>query len=135
MKASFSLARDGKKLVNGLAGLRSSRIFKDRLSVVLLLVAAGVNLLNLVVLIMHTPATRTYVPTHYSSLVGFEGLGPWYWPFAIAIFGLFVTAVNFMFALLTFDRSRLIGFYLMAAAATTGLFCLIVSNAFAMVIQ
>jgi len=111
------------------------RILKDRLSLAVLLAAAGVNGLSLILLLAHLSNAHANIPTHYSSLTGFEGLGGWSGPLMIALFGVAVTVINFGLAALAFGRSRLVSFFLLTSAVATGLFCLIIANAFAMVTQ
>jgi hypothetical protein len=115
--------------------IKASKILHDRLSVVLVLVAIGVNALNIFLLLSHIPASKAQVPTHYSSLTGFEGLGPWYTPIEIALFGLGITVINGFLALLSFGKSRLSSFFLLSVACVSALFCLVISNALAMVGQ
>lgn len=124
-----------QNLTKSIMDVRASRFFHDRISVALLVSGLIVNGLNFVLLAIRIPLVRTDVPVRYSSLGGFEGLGPWYSPFLIALFGLSVTLVNGVLAYQAFGRSRLASFYLLAGAVVVGLFSIIISNAFAMVGQ
>ncbi len=135
MKALPPLGSIRRNLKTKFADVRQSRFFHDRLSVALLVVALLTGALNLILLLFHIPAVRTEVPVRYSSLGGFDGLGPWYSPFLIALFGLSITVVNGVLAFQAFGRSRLASFYLLVGAVVVALFCLIISNAFAMVVQ
>ena len=118
-----------------LSEIRRSKMLRDRMSMILAMVALGVNLINIALLMMHAPSSMSIIPTHYSSFNGFEGAGPWYGPFGIAVFGLAVTALNIVIAVSMFSRSRLVSFYLLISACVTGMFCWIISNAFAAVGQ
>jgi hypothetical protein len=135
MNALPSLGSFRQNLSVKLQDVRESRFFHDRISTGLLIGALVANGLNLALLTLHLPVVRTDVPVRYSSLTGFEGLGPWYSPFLIALFGLSVTLVNGVLGYQSFGRSRLASFFLLAGAAVVGLFCLIISNAFVMVGQ
>lgn len=74
------------------------------------------------------------VPVHYSSLGGFDALGPWYQLYAIAIYGFGVTAVNTVLANLSFGRSRITSFFLLTGSFVVALFCLIIGTAFAVIV-
>ncbi len=101
----------------------------------MLVVALAIGGFNAVFLLFQVPVVRTDMPMRYSSLYGFDGLGPWYSPFLIVLFGLGVSVVNGVLAYQVFDRSRIASFYLLAGAGVVALFCLIISNAFATVLQ
>ncbi len=110
--------------------VRASRFLRDRISVSLLVGALFTSGFSLVLLTLHLPAIKTDLPLSYSSLTGFDGLGPWYSPFLITLFGLTVTVVNGVLAYQAFTRSRLASFFLLAGAVVVTLFCLIIANAF-----
>jgi hypothetical protein len=116
--------------------VREARFFRDRISVSLLLAGLIVSGLGFVLLMLHVPPTHTDIPVRYSSLGGgFEGLGPWYSPYLIMMFGLAIVVINGVLAFRAFVLSRLASFYLLAGAAVVSIFCLIVANAFATVSQ
>lgn len=115
--------------------VRQSRFAYDRLSLSLLGGALMVNLVNLAWLALRAPVLRADVPLRYSSLGGFEGLGPWYGPLLMAAFGLGVTLANGLLAYRAFERSRLASFYLLGGAGVVAIFGFIISNAFATVGQ
>jgi hypothetical protein len=135
MKALPPLGSVRRNLTTSLATIRESRFLRDRLSVSLLVVALIIGGLNLVLLLFNLPVTRGEVPVRFSSLGGFDGLGPWYSPFLIALFGISITLVNSVLAYQAFVRSRLASFFLLVGAGVVALFCLIISNAFATVAQ
>lgn len=115
--------------------IRRSRFFHDRISMILLVGALAVNVVSLGMLLLHWPAVHADIPTRYSTLGGFDALGPWYSPFVTALFGPAVTLVNGVLAYQAFGRSRLASFYLLCGSVVVGLFCLIIANAFATVVQ
>lgn len=114
--------------------LRNLRFFKDHLSLALLLPAIGFNIAVFIVMLVRVHPTNFSVPIHYSSLGGFDQLGPWYEPYRIAVFGLIVTIVNATLAFYSFSRSRIVSFYLLIGAFVVSLFCLIIGTAFAVVV-
>lgn len=116
------------------ANVRQSRFFHDRLSVTLLTGAFLVNGLNFVWLLMHLKPTEAQMPIRYSNLVvGFEGLGPWYFPFEVALFALVITLINAAFAYYSFRRNRLASFFLLTGSGVVAIFSLIISTAFEVV--
>jgi hypothetical protein len=135
MNALFALGSLRHNLGAKIAQARQSRFFHDRISAGLLVTGLVVNVLNVVLLMLHIPAVPADIPVRYSSLQGFDGLGPWYSPFYLALFGLGVTLVNGVLSYQAFGRSRLAAFYLLAGSVAVGLFCLVISNAFATVAQ
>lgn len=135
MKALPPLRSIRRNLSETASQVRESRFFRDRLSMSMLVVAFVIGVFNLVFLLLHMPVVRADVPVRYSSLNGFDGLGPWFSPFLIVLFGLGTSVVNGVLAYQVFDRSRIASFYLLAGAGVVALFCLIISNAFVMVAQ
>lgn len=106
------------------------RFFSDRLSVVLLVGAGAVNALNVLLLALHVRPTSAAVPTRFSSLNWFDSLGPWYYPFLIALFAILVTLANGLFAHYSFGRSRIASFFLLTGSAVVAIFSFIISMAF-----
>lgn len=116
-----------------LTDVREARFFRDRLSVGLAVVALIINGLNLLWLGLHVHPIEGQVPVRFSSLTLFDALGPWYFPFLIALFGLGVTLVNDMFAYHSFGRSRLASFFLLITSVVVAIFCFVISSAFGVV--
>lgn len=110
------------------------RFFQDKLSLAILIPTFVFNILTLVVMIVRLHPTGFDVPVHYSSLGGFDALGPWYQIYSIAVFGFAVTLVNTVLAELAFTRSRISSFFLLAGSFVVALFCLIIGTAFAVVV-
>ncbi len=115
------------------ANVRSQRFFHDRLSAGLLVGALAVNGLNLATLVLRVKPTDAQVPVRFSSLTLFDQLGPWYFPFLIALFALGVTVVNGFFAYHSFARSRLASFFLLIGSGVVAIFGFIISMAFGVV--
>lgn len=119
-----------RALQDRISSVLGQRFFRDRLSSALLVAALVVNGLNLVSLALRLRPTDVPVPVRFSSLTLFDALGPWYFPFLVAMFALGVTVVNGAFAYHSFVRSRLASFYLLIASVVVGIFAFIISSAF-----
>ncbi|MBW4061338.1 hypothetical protein HJC99_02080 [Candidatus Saccharibacteria bacterium] len=130
MNAPEPLQSARAKLSLRIGSIRQSRFVADRLSLGLIIGALILNILALATLATHVRPTDVMVPTHYSSLRNFDALGPWYFPFEVAAFGLAVTLANTAFAYSSYNRSRLASFLLLSGAIVVGVFTLIVANAF-----
>src|SRR6266576_2102405 len=96
--------------------VRQARFFRDRFSVTLLFAVLVVNGLTLVSLAMRLRPVDGEVPIRFSSLTLFDALGPWYYPFVIALMALVVTLANSYFAYHSFARSRLASFFLLVGS-------------------
>jgi hypothetical protein len=112
-----------------LSELRRMRFFHDRLSTALLVGALIVNGINLISLALRVRPVEGQVPIRFSSLTLFDALGPWYFPFLIALFALGVTMVNGVFAYHSFARSRLASFFLLIGSGVVAIFSFIISTA------
>ncbi len=123
-----------KRLQRSFVTARGQRFFQDRLSLAFLFPILALNAITILILILRLRPTDYPVPVHYSSLSGFDALGPWYQIYIIAIFGLIVTAGNTALAAVSFTRSRITSFFLLIGAFVVGLFCLIIGTAFAVIV-
>ncbi len=108
----------------------SQRFFHDRLTVGVLSGALGVNAVNLVSLMLRLHPTDSQVPVHFSSFTLFDRLGPWYYPFEVAVVSLMITIINVVFAYHSFTRSRLASFFLLVTAVVVSVFGFIIAQAF-----
>lgn len=113
---------------------RQQRIFRDRLSLGMAVGSLALNGATFLILLFNLEPTNIPVPIHYTSFGGFDRLGHWYQIYNIALFGLLATVVNFGLATLSFNRSRITSFFLLAGAFVVSLFCLIIGTAFSLVI-
>jgi len=110
------------------------RFFQDKLSLAILIPTVVLNILTLVIMILRLHPTGFDVPVHYSSLGGFDALGPWYQAYIIAFYGFGVTIINTILANVSFGRSRITSFFLLTGSFVVGLFCLIIGAAFAVTV-
>ena len=92
--------------------------------------ALGVNAVNLVSLMLRLHPTDSQVPVHFSSFTLFDRLGPWYYPFEVAVVSLMITIINVVFAYHSFTRSRLASFFLLVTAVVVSVFGFIIAQAF-----
>lgn len=113
---------------------RGHRLWRDRLSVTIVLVALAVNVLALVLVVARLRPLSYSVPVRYTSVGGFDTLGPWYALYAIPAYGLLVLAANVGLAMKAYNRSRIASFFLLLAAVVVALLCLVISNAFVSVV-
>jgi hypothetical protein len=110
---------------------RTQRLFQDRLSFGILIASLLCNAAAFIYLVLRLHPSDFPVPVHYTSLSGFDLLGPWYEIYTIAVFGLAITFVNGFLALKSFSRSRITSFFLLSSSFVVSLLCLIISIAFA----
>jgi hypothetical protein len=111
------------------AQIREARFFEDRMSVGLMIVAMGLNIVGFLLLLPKVHPTDLPVAVSYSSLDLGYTLGGWFFPYEIILFGIGVTLVNSALAYRSFSRSRLASFYLLAGAVVVSVFSLIIANA------
>jgi hypothetical protein len=116
--------------------IRDARMWRDQLSLGLVVVALSLNAVGLVDLALKLHPLAYQIPVHYSSISGFSGfdrLGNWYEPYYIVLFGTVITLVNAYLAGRSFSRSRVASFYLLLGSVVVSIFCLIIANAFSSV--
>jgi hypothetical protein len=117
-----------------IASVREQRFFRDKLSLAILVPTLLLNAATILIMIFRLRPANFQVPGHYSTLNGFDSLGPWYQAYAIALFALAITVVNTTLATRSFTYSRITSFFLIAGAFVVGLFCLIIGTAFAVIV-
>jgi hypothetical protein len=133
MNGFWPLSALWRTIQSTVTDVRQSRFFGDRISSILLALALIVNGLNFVLLVLRLRPVEGEVPIRFSSLTLFDALGPWYYPFLIALFAVAVTIVNTYFAYHSFGRSRLASFFLLTGSGVVAIFSLIISTAFGVV--
>jgi hypothetical protein len=114
--------------------LKSHRFFSDRLSVTVLTLNLILAAITIAVLVLRVRPSSVPVPVHYSSLVGFDRLGPWWQLYSIGLFSLAVIITNTALAITSFTRSRITSFFLMSGAFVVAIFALIISLAITAVV-
>ena len=130
MEGSQPLRTLRRTIRNRMQYVLSQRLFHDRISMAVLFAALGVNIVSLFTLALRVHPTDSLVPIHFSSFTLFDRLGPWYYPFVIALLSLGMTIVNTLFAYHSFTRSRLASFFLLVTALVVAIFSFIISQAF-----
>lgn len=113
---------------------KGHRLWRDRLSVGVVLLAVGINALAILLVVARLRPLGYSVPVRYTSVGGFDTLGPWYALYAIPAYGLLVLAANVGLAMKAYNRSRIASFFLLLAAVVVALLCLVISNAFVSVV-
>jgi hypothetical protein len=113
---------------------KEHRLWRDRLSVGVVLLATAINILALVLVAARLRPLSYSVPIRYTSVGGFDTLGPWYALYAIPLYGLLVLGANVGLAMKAYTRSRIASFFLLLAAVVVALLCLVISNAFVSVV-
>lgn len=121
-----------QRLIQDFVGrIRDSRFFRDRLSMVLLVVAIVLDALAIGWSVLKVHPTDVPVLIRYSNLLsGYDQLGPWYFPYVISLYATLVTLLNTAYAYYSYTRSRLVSFFLLASACVVSAFSFIISAAF-----
>ncbi len=107
-----------------------SRFFHDVFSVSLLGVTAVVYAVSIAWLLLHVQPVDVPVPVRYSNLTGFDVLGPWYFPYILLGECLAVTLFNMYFAYRSFQRNRMVSFFLLATSVVVAAFGGVIAAAF-----
>jgi hypothetical protein len=112
--------------VNPPEKLIKHRMFHDRLFIWFITTSVGLSLATIVALVIKVRPRDFVVPYQYSTLQGFDALGPWYNVYSFGVFALMVTLGNIVLAAMSFDKSRIGSFYLILGTIFINLFTLIV---------
>jgi len=131
---TLSLSRTSETISQKLAQLKSHRFFSDRLSVLILVLNLSLAVVTIATLVIRVRPSAVPVPVHYSSLVCFDHLGPWWQLYGIGLFSIVVIAINTALAIASFTRSRITSFFLMSGAFVVAIFALIISLAITAVV-
>lgn len=126
----LSPARLGHQLNGWRQSAASHPLWRDKLSLAVVIVAAGAAIATAALLALRLQPVDYPVPTHYDSQVTFDATGPWYSNYRIGLFAVGVTLANVALALKSFRRSRLVSFWLLLGAAVVSIFCFIIALAF-----
>lgn len=114
--------------------IRQHPMLGDPISVMALSAAVALNVVTLVLLVLKVHKVDYPVPTHYLNLVGFDQVGAWYSAYRLPVYGLLVTAINGLLAGKSFQRNRLVSFFLLLGAVAVGLLCLVIGLAFGAIV-
>lgn len=99
-----------------------------------IVLAAAINVIAIIVVTAKLRPLNYAIPVRYTSVGGFDTLGPWYALYAIPMYGVVVLAANLGLAMRAFSRSRIASFFLLLAAVVVALLCLVIGNAFVAVV-
>jgi hypothetical protein len=111
--------------------IRQHPLLHDSISAAALGLSVVLNFVTLGLLLAKVHQVDYPVPVHYLSLVGFDQVGSWFQTYRLAAFGFAVTIVNGLLAAQSFQRNRLVSFFLLLGAAAASLLILVISLAFA----
>jgi len=111
--------------------VRQHPLLQDSISVAALGLSVVLNFVTLGLLLAKVHQVDYPVPVHYLSLVGFDQVGSWIQTYRLAVFGFALTLVNGLLAAQSFQRNRLVSFFLLLGAAAASLLILVISLAFA----
>ena len=117
-----------------ITNIKKQRVFRDPLSVGLIVAALGINVLTLIVVALHVRPSEFLVPVHFNSLDGFDRLGNWYELYSLSVFGFLITFCNALLAMRAFGRSRIASFFVLGGSMVVGALSLIISLAFSAVV-
>lgn len=114
---------------NVLATLKTQRILRDKLFMTFVVLSFLLALAVIVLLIIQVRPKDFLVPLGYSTTGSFDILGPWYQTYTYGVFALLVTAGNFAFAVMSYEKSRLTSFLLVIGTVVINIFTLVITNA------
>jgi hypothetical protein len=114
--------------------LRQHPMSQDPISVVTLGLAATVNILTILLMVVRLRRVDYPVPVHYLSLVGIDQLGSWWLNFRLGLFAMVVTIINGLLAAKSYQRNRLVSFFLLVGAAVVAILSLVISAGFAAIV-
>lgn len=117
-----------------LEAAKAHRLWNDRLSVGVIVLAAAINALAVTLVLVKLRPLGYAVPVRYTSVGAFDTLGPWYALYAIPLYGVLVLLANVGLAMKAYNRSRIASFFLLLASVVVALLCLVISNAFMSVV-
>jgi hypothetical protein len=117
-----------------LTTIRQHPMLRDSISVAVLSIGVVLDIVTLVITVSKVHKTDYPVPVHYLSLIGFDQVGAWYTDYRLVVFATLVTIVNGTLAAQSFQRNRLVSFFLLLGAAAVSLLCLVVGLAFAVIV-
>src|SRR3990167_5167408 len=115
-----------KQQVEKAVGIWQRPLFKDRLFIGFIVLGLLLSLAVVVVLMVKVRSKTFVVPLQYSTLQGFDSLGPWYRVYVYGLFTLLVTIINITLAVLSYSKSRIASFFLVLGMLVINLLTLVV---------
>lgn len=100
---------------------------KDKFVKVNLFLSLGINILLWLWLLWQTKGWAGHIPLHYNIYFGIDSLGPWYELFYLPFIGLMFFLFNFSIAALSFEREKILGYFLMGSASFSQVILLLAS--------
>lgn len=108
------------------AAIRQRPLFQDRLFIGFVLATFALCIAIIVTLIIKVRPKSFVVPLQYSTLRGFDALGPWYRAYMYGLFTLLVSIGNTSLAVMSYPKSRISSFFLMLGTVVVNIFTLVV---------
>ena len=112
------------ELASKAADLPASRMLRDPLFKWFLIPSIILCLAIILLLVLNVRPKDFVVPLQYSSIQGFDVLGPWYHVILYGLFSLLITAGNLVLASFVFEKSRITSFFLVMGTAVVNLLIL-----------
>ena len=126
MAQGNSVAKRIKQVQQTTGSFWKQPLFRDRLFVGFVLASGLLCLAVIVLLILNVRPKDFVVPIQYSTLQGFDALGPWYRVYTFGLFSLLVTVGNIILATMSYRRSRMVSFFLVTSTAVINLLTLVI---------
>ena len=109
------------------AFLRHQRILRDKFLRWFVFLALGTFLVVAILLLARLRPTDFVVPLEYTSGIGLSRLSDWRLIYGYGIFSFVVTAGNLTLAIASFEKSRIMSFFLLLGAIVINIFTIIVT--------
>ncbi len=109
------------------AFLRHQRILRDKFLRWFVFLALGTFLIVAILLLARLRPTDFVVPLEYTSGIGLSRLSDWRLIYGYGIFSFVVTAGNLTLAIASFEKSRIMSFFLLLGAIVINIFTIIVT--------
>lgn len=93
-----------------------SYFLKDRFVKINLFLAGGLNVILWLWLFWQTKDFSGHIALHYNIYFGIDLLGPWFNLFYLPIIGLVIFLINLTIGALSFEREKMLGYFLVGGA-------------------
>ncbi len=115
-----------KQQVQKAADFWQRPMFHDRIFIGFVITCFGLSAAVITILIIKVRPQSFVVPLQYSTLRGFDALGPWYHAYTYGLFSLIVTGGNTALAVMSYPKSRITSFFLILGTLVINVFTLVV---------
>src|SRR5688500_9985510 len=115
-----------KKQVQKAVGFGQQPLFRDRIFISFVIASFILCAVIIIVLIIRVRPQSLVVPLQYSTLRGFDALGPWYRAHLYGLFSLVITVGNTILAVMSYPKSRIASFFLVLGTIVVNAFTLVI---------